>query len=62
MAERWSRFTTEEVLKLFIGGKSTNKDDSNEEDTFTEYVGTTALDSAADSDDDSEDLPSLNKR
>lgn len=34
------------MLEFFLGDESTSEDDSKEEETFTEYVGTTLLDSA----------------
>ena len=54
MVEFRSWFTTEEVLKFFLGDESANEDDLDKEDSLAEYDGTTAADISTDADNDSE--------
>ena len=51
MAEYLSRFTTEEVLKFFLGDESVNRYNSNEDDSLAECDETTAVDVSTDTDD-----------
>ena len=59
MAQHWSRFTMEEVLKFLLGNESVNKDNAAiEDDSLAEYDGTTAVDILTDTDNDVEDSSS----
>ena len=40
MADSRKRLTTEEVLKFFNGDESSNESDSEQEESFSEYIGT----------------------
>ena len=51
MAQHWSWFTMEEVLKFTLGDESVNKDNAAiEDDSLAEYDGTTAVDVSTDTD------------
>ena len=54
-----TRFTTEEVLKFYLGDESVNKDNvAIEDDSVAEYDGITAVDVLTDTDNNVEDLSS----
>ena len=59
MAQHWSWFTMEEVLKFLLGDESVNKDSAAiEDDSLAEFDGTTAVDVLTDIDNDVEDSSS----
>ena len=59
MAQHWSQFTMEEVLKFLLGDESVNKGNAAiEDDSLAEYDGTTAVDVLTDIDNDVEDSSS----
>ena len=56
MAQHWSWFTMEEVLKFLLEDESVNKDNAAlEDDDLAEYEGTTAGNVSTDTDNDLED-------
>ena len=59
MAQYWSWFTMEEVLKFLLGDELVNKDNAAIEDySLAEYEGTTAVNVLTDTDNDVEDSSS----
>ena len=59
MAQHWSQFIMEKVLKFLLGEESVNIDNAAiEDDSLAEYDGTTLVDVLTDTDNDVEDSSS----